>query len=178
MRKRERERSEFGARLLLARTRAELTQPQLATAVGMSQSSLAEAEGVGKSSSFTVRIAERCGVSARWLECGDGDMLDVTVAWPFSPALYRNVLELRTDGLLKLEGVMRAHLGMTALPVRNLPEESTQLQAGPPNSDTVRTSAVHPYSRQSLQKLGGPVESSQSVPVQKQGRHRRSKGSS
>jgi transcriptional regulator with XRE-family HTH domain len=127
---RKRERSPFGARLKLAREKAGLTQPELAQAVGMGQSTLAEAEGVGNSSSFTVRIAQRCGVSALWLESGDGDMLDSST-WPFTDELLAYVNSLSADGLVKLEGVMRAHLGMAPIPAESLHDLSTHAVTDP-----------------------------------------------
>lgn len=127
---RTRERSEFGTRLLMARTKAELTQPQLADAVGMSQSALAEAEGVGKSSSYTVRIAQRCGVSALWLESGEGDMLD-TSAWPFGDDLRPIVLSLDTNGLAILENVLRATLSALTGAMTQVIDHTTQVQTNP-----------------------------------------------
>lgn len=124
-RMRESKRSEFGERLFQARMRAKLTQPELAADVGMAQGTLGEAESKGRSSGYTVRIARRCGVSALWLESGDGSMLD-SFTWPFSLELLSVVSSLNTDGLGKLEGVMRAHLGMAQKAVQSLPDLSTQ----------------------------------------------------
>lgn len=104
---RKRERSEFGERLLLARERAELTQPQLAQAVGMSQSTLAEAENVGSKSQFTVRIALRCGVSPLWLESGEGPMLPAAV-WPFRRVTLSRVLALSETDRDFVEGELNA----------------------------------------------------------------------
>lgn len=69
---REEHRSEYGARLLSARKAAGLTQVALAKAVGMSQSSYAEAETTGNGSAYTAQIAAACGVSAEWLATGKG----------------------------------------------------------------------------------------------------------
>lgn len=134
---RKRERSAFGARLKAAREKARLTQPQLAQAVGMSQSTLAEAEGVGHSSSFTVRIAEFCGVSALWLESGEGNMLDSST-WPFTLELLGAVNSLSSDGRCQLENLIRVHLGM-ALVTAPIPEQSTQ-QAVSTSSDRQNSS--------------------------------------
>jgi transcriptional regulator with XRE-family HTH domain len=66
---------EFKDRLVKAREQAQLTQEQLATAVGMKQQSLAALEsGKSKSSRFTAQLAERCGVSPTWLASGKGPM--------------------------------------------------------------------------------------------------------
>lgn len=67
--------SEFGKRVRQARKHAKLSQAALGKAIGMAQGSLSELENVGESSTYTVQIAERCGVSARWLATGEGDML-------------------------------------------------------------------------------------------------------
>ena len=69
-----RERTDFGHRLFQARTRANLTQPQLAKAVGMAQSTLGELEYIGRGSSFTSQIAKACGVNPEWLASGEGPM--------------------------------------------------------------------------------------------------------
>jgi transcriptional regulator with XRE-family HTH domain len=71
-----RERTEYGERLFQARTKAKLTQPQLAKAAGMAQSTLAELEYIGSGSSFTAQIANACGVRAEWLANGEGPMVD------------------------------------------------------------------------------------------------------
>lgn len=70
--------SEFGARLLLARKHAGLTQTALAKAVSMSQGAYAEAEKVGQGSAYTAQIARACGVSAEWLATGMGEMVPKT----------------------------------------------------------------------------------------------------
>lgn len=70
------ERTPFGERLHQARKHAGLTQPQLSKAVGMAQSTLGELEYVGHGSTFTTKIAMRCGVRAEWLAEGHGPMLD------------------------------------------------------------------------------------------------------
>lgn len=68
-------RSEFGQRVLDARTHAKMTQHTLAKAVGMSQGTLAETEKQALSSTFTAQIAWATGVSAYWLATGEGPML-------------------------------------------------------------------------------------------------------
>nr|WP_280140202.1 XRE family transcriptional regulator [Azotobacter beijerinckii] len=65
----------FGQRLRAARKFAGLTQVQLAAAVGMDQTTISDLErGKSGSSSFCASIAAACGVSALWLETGDGGM--------------------------------------------------------------------------------------------------------
>lgn len=71
-----RERTAFGARLYKARTHAQLTQPQLAKAAGMAQSTLGELEYDGNGSSYTAQLAKACGVRAEWLSEGIGEMLE------------------------------------------------------------------------------------------------------
>jgi DNA-binding XRE family transcriptional regulator len=75
-------RSDYGARLLLARQHAGLTQTQLAKAVGMGQSALGEAEMTGQGSAYTPQLAKQCGVDAGWLATGEGEMLSERT-WPF-----------------------------------------------------------------------------------------------
>ena len=70
-----RDRTEFGARIRLARKHAGLTQTQLAPRVGMSQSNLSDLETVCHSSGMTIQIAAACGVNPHWLATGEGEML-------------------------------------------------------------------------------------------------------
>jgi transcriptional regulator with XRE-family HTH domain len=84
---RTKERTAYGARVFQARTRAGLTQPQLAKAAGMSQGTLGELEWYAESSRFTAQIAAACAVRAEWLATGEGAMLD-------SMTLLPEVLEL------------------------------------------------------------------------------------
>lgn len=67
-------RTAFGERLFKARSHAKLTQPQLAKAAGMAQSTLAELEYIGSGSSKTAQIAKACGVNPQWLAEGVGPM--------------------------------------------------------------------------------------------------------
>jgi phage repressor protein C with HTH and peptisase S24 domain len=69
---RETYRTPFGERLYAARTAAQLSQPELAKAVGMAQSTLAEAERSGQGSSKTAQLAAALGVRAEWLAEGTG----------------------------------------------------------------------------------------------------------
>jgi transcriptional regulator with XRE-family HTH domain len=75
MPKRVTERTEYGQRLLTARTKAALTQVQLAKAAGISQGTLAELEKIGQGSAFTPMLARACQVSAEWLASGEGPMV-------------------------------------------------------------------------------------------------------
>lgn len=72
---REENRTPFGARLAAARKHAGLSQGALAKAVGMAQSTLAEAERGAHGSAKTTLIAARTGVDAHWLATGQGVML-------------------------------------------------------------------------------------------------------
>jgi phage repressor protein C with HTH and peptisase S24 domain len=74
--RRNRERTPFGQRLFDARTQAQMTQPQLAKAAGMSQSTLAEAEYTAQGSSYTAQLAAALGVRSEWLATGEGAMKD------------------------------------------------------------------------------------------------------
>lgn len=98
-----RERSPFGERLYAARTRAKLTQVQLAKAASISQSTLGELEYDGEGSSATVRLAMACGVRPEWLAEGEGEMVD-TFTWPFKHVSREKILALDPDQLAYLEG--------------------------------------------------------------------------
>lgn len=89
------DRTDFGKRLVAARKHANLTQANLAKAVGMGQSTLAEAEKTAQGSSFTAQLAAACGVSAEWLAEGKGEMVlrpaGLEGALPVPPSRLRPV---------------------------------------------------------------------------------------
>jgi SOS-response transcriptional repressor LexA len=66
--------TEFGKRLKQARQLAQLTQPQLAKLVGITQSTLSEMEQVGLASRHTVKLATVLQVRPEWLSEGAGAM--------------------------------------------------------------------------------------------------------
>lgn len=68
----ERERSPFGLRMWRARNAAGLTQQQACRAVGVSQSTLTEAESTGTKSGHVAQFAKLYGVDAHWLATGEG----------------------------------------------------------------------------------------------------------
>lgn len=72
--------TDFGKRLKTARKHAGLIQAQLAKAVGIGQSTVAELEKEGFGSSHVATIAAACGVSPIWLATGEGPMLPGAVA--------------------------------------------------------------------------------------------------
>jgi transcriptional regulator with XRE-family HTH domain len=72
------ERSAYGERLYLARTRAKLSQPAFAAAAGIAQSTLSELERTGQGSAKNSTFARLTGVRAEWLETGNGPMLDTS----------------------------------------------------------------------------------------------------
>lgn len=62
-------------RLIYAREKKQLSQTALGKAIGKSQSAIAALEtGRNKSSTHTAKIADVLGVSALWLEKGEGEM--------------------------------------------------------------------------------------------------------
>lgn len=67
-------RTEFGARLRLARQKAKLTQAALAQMVGVAQGTVAELESIGHGSSYAAQLASACRVRVEWLTTGDGAM--------------------------------------------------------------------------------------------------------
>ena len=67
---------ELKDRIKAARAHANLTQGQLATRVGMDQTSISNLErGKSQGTSYIAQIASACGVSALWLAEGTGSML-------------------------------------------------------------------------------------------------------
>lgn len=74
-------RMEYKERVKAARKHAKLTQGQLGQLVGIDQASVSDLErGRSQRSSYNATIAKACGVSALWLESGEGEMLEVTSA--------------------------------------------------------------------------------------------------
>lgn len=69
----------IGERFKLARKHAKLSQEELALAVGCTQGLISKIErGDQDATGLIVKIAEACGVSAKWLALGQGEMLDET----------------------------------------------------------------------------------------------------
>lgn len=66
--------TDFAKRLKEARSHAGLTQEQLADAADMSQSAIGDLESKRHGSRRTATLASVCGVSALWLESGEGPM--------------------------------------------------------------------------------------------------------
>ncbi|MDU4249494.1 helix-turn-helix transcriptional regulator [Pseudomonas sp.] len=63
-------------RIRAARAHAQLSQIELAQAVGMHQTAISGLErGHSASSAHTAHIAKACGVNELWLERGEGQML-------------------------------------------------------------------------------------------------------
>ena len=108
---REKVRSEYGTRLVMARKHAGLTQHAVAKAVGMSQSAYAGAETTGQGSTYTSQLAAVCGVNAEWLATGDGDMLgsDALSAQqtPAEPDRIRGALRILADSLRSADRTTR-----------------------------------------------------------------------
>lgn len=105
-------RTEFGQRLFDARTKAGLTQTQLAGKVHMAQSTLAELERTGQGSSKTLQIAAACGVSPEWLATGSDKK--IAAAWPLvgiiTPEDWLLLPEdVRDDALASVEHYITRH---------------------------------------------------------------------
>lgn len=78
--------TELKDRLKLARKRRKLSQPQLADAVGMSQSNLSDLEtGKSKGSGLLPQIAKELKVNALWLATGEGPMESTSAPAPAIP---------------------------------------------------------------------------------------------
>lgn len=106
-----RDRSEFGSRLVQARQKAGLSQPQLAAKVGMSQGTLGEAETKAHASIYTAQLASACGVRPMWLATGEGPMNDL----PFSPQLQAALAAASPELQRTSENVLRVMLGLPPL---------------------------------------------------------------
>ena len=66
----------YSTRIKAARKHAGLTQAELASRAGVTQTSISDLErGKSASSSFTATLAKVCRVSALWLETGEGQMV-------------------------------------------------------------------------------------------------------
>ena len=68
----DRERTEFGRRMLWARTEAQKKQVEVCQALGISQGTLSELETTSAGSSKVTYFARLYGVDAHWLASGDG----------------------------------------------------------------------------------------------------------
>jgi transcriptional regulator with XRE-family HTH domain len=119
---RERERTPYAQRLVEARKRAGLSQPQLAKLVGMAQGTLGEAETSAIGSKFTAQLARALKVRAEWLASGDGPMVDT--GWPFPRIDLQRVLRLSEADLAYVEGRLAAALDLVE--VTGVPESSTK----------------------------------------------------
>ncbi len=89
---------EYKDRIKAARKHARLTQSELATRVGIDQTSISNLErGKSAGSSFSARIASVCGVNPVWLEAGTGQMLDAQSSPGLSNATYLGPLDVWDD---------------------------------------------------------------------------------
>lgn len=111
---REKVRSDYGSRLLAARTEAGLTQTALAKAVGMSQSALVAAESTGQGSTYTSQLAAVCGVRAEWLATGEGPKREPATDVPAPPQTDLNdadrvaeAIEVITKALMNVDDFTR-----------------------------------------------------------------------
>jgi transcriptional regulator with XRE-family HTH domain len=131
---REKERTPFAQRLVAARTRAGLSQPQLAKLVGMAQGTLGEAETTAIGSKYTAQLAGILKVRAEWLASGEGPMLDV--GWPFARIDLSRVLRLSPSDLAYVEGRLEAAIEKVEQAQGESPTEATDQQDKPPPSAT------------------------------------------
>jgi len=100
-------RSDFGARLVEARTRAGYSQTAAAKAVGMSQSAYGAAETTGQGSTKTSQLAALFGVSAEWLATGSGEMAD-GASTPQQPDEMEHALQVIARVLSTTDKVTRS----------------------------------------------------------------------
>lgn len=83
------QRTAFGQRMFEARSDAGLSQVAVCKALGISQSTLSDAERIANGSSLTVRFARLYKVSPQWLADGAGERSDAlpressVESWPF-----------------------------------------------------------------------------------------------
>ncbi len=89
---------EYKDRIKEARKYARLTQSELASRVGIDQTSISNLErGKSAGSSFSARIARACGVNPVWLEAGTGQMLDAQPSQSLSNATLLGPLDIWDD---------------------------------------------------------------------------------
>lgn len=88
------ERTPFGRRLFAARSDAGLSQEEVVKSVGMSQSTLSEAEISGKRSGFTSQLAALYKVHPTWLATGKGRKeVDAQLSAPPEPPARDPILD-------------------------------------------------------------------------------------
>jgi transcriptional regulator with XRE-family HTH domain len=92
-----------GQRIRDLRKIKELTQPQLASAVGINQSTLSDIErGAGFSAEILMRLADELETPADFIMRGQ------SAAWPFSSVELARYLALDRDGRLYVEAKLEA----------------------------------------------------------------------
>lgn len=105
----------YSQRLKAARKHAKLTQAELSKAVGITQTSISDLErGKSASSTFSASIARICGVSALWLETGEGKMTVDGAGSAENPSR-----DLSANGTISIEG-LPAPLAQKIKSYRNL----------------------------------------------------------
>jgi phage repressor protein C with HTH and peptisase S24 domain len=107
---------ELKDRLKQARKHAQLTQTELARAVGIDQTSISDLErGKSQSTGYVARIAEVCGVRAIWLEDGTGEMTPSSRSGVAEqPAAYRRGSGGSSGAADKVLAMLSKHKGLTA----------------------------------------------------------------
>lgn len=159
---REKQRTEFAARLREARKHAGLTQPQLAQKVGISQGTLGEAETKAVGSAYTVQLALACGVRPEWLATGEGDMTERN-ALPFTDELRARLMQEPPEVLQRVENVIRATLGLLPLGYSELGTSVKGLDVMQPTVTT--RMSQEPFSSDLFVPLGEVVEPGESERV-------------
>jgi transcriptional regulator with XRE-family HTH domain len=101
--------TDFGRRLVLARTLKGMTQDQLSRAVKVSQPTIGSAETQGKGSMHTAQFAKVLGVDAFWLATGQGEMIP-THAWPFQSFVSKDIQNISKDARVYLEQMITNYL--------------------------------------------------------------------
>jgi transcriptional regulator with XRE-family HTH domain len=101
--------TDFGRRLVLARTLRGMTQHQLSQATNVSQPTIGSAEIQGKGSMHTAQFAKVLGVDAFWLATGQGDMIPVH-AWPFQSFVNKEIQNISKDARVYLEQMVTNYL--------------------------------------------------------------------
>ena len=101
--------TDFGRRLVLARTLKGMTQHQLSQATNVSQPTIGSAEIQAKGSMHTAQFAKVLGVDAFWLATGQGDMIPVH-AWPFQSFVSKDIQNISRDARVYLEQMVTNYL--------------------------------------------------------------------
>jgi phage repressor protein C with HTH and peptisase S24 domain len=145
---RDTERSEFGARLFAARKRADMSQAEVAQAVGISQGTYAQAERSGQGSAHVLKMATVLKVDPGWLANGVGEMSGRREAEEIDLDLHPDLVSVR-----RVQLKLQAGVSGFALEVDQT--------SGPPiffRADWLQSKGYKPYALVALKITGQSME--------------------